>query len=136
LQASNVQYTITYKKGHVGGNIGMDTISITETPIVLTNQTIGLTDEATLDFRNASCDGIFVSGYDPPTPRSTGSTALSSRAQQDRLWTPELIVLLKTATSLTCDHPQDLSSWVVIDAAQLLSYWLHLALDEPQDYDF
>lgn len=62
-QASNVQYTITYKKGHVGGHIGTDTLSITDTPILLANQTIGLTTETTLDFGNATCDGIFVSAW-------------------------------------------------------------------------
>ncbi len=61
MQAESVSFTITYKNGHVGGNVGHDTLTISESPIVLTNQTVGLADSATLDFSNASCDGIFVS---------------------------------------------------------------------------
>ncbi|BDA44437.1 Cathepsin D [Coccomyxa sp. Obi] len=58
-QAESVSFTITYKNGHVGGSVGHDTLTISESPIVLTNQTLGLADSATLDFSNASCDGIF-----------------------------------------------------------------------------
>ncbi len=55
-----MSFTITYKNGHVGGNVGSDTLTITDSPLVLTNQTLGLTDSSSLDFTNASCDGIFV----------------------------------------------------------------------------
>ncbi|EIE27127.1 acid protease [Coccomyxa subellipsoidea C-169] len=58
-QAASVSFTITYKNGHVGGNVGSDTLTITDSPLVLTNQTLGLTDSSSLDFTNASCDGIF-----------------------------------------------------------------------------
>ena len=42
------------------GQVGADTLSITDSPIVVTNQTLGLTTSSTLDFTRASCDGIFV----------------------------------------------------------------------------
>ncbi|KAK9915581.1 hypothetical protein WJX75_001126 [Coccomyxa subellipsoidea] len=58
-QAESVSFSITYKNGHVGGNVGTDTLTITDSPLVLSNQTLGLTDSSTLDFTNASCDGIF-----------------------------------------------------------------------------
>ena len=45
------------------GQVGADTLSITDSPIVVTNQTLGLTTTSTLDFTRASCDGIFVSPH-------------------------------------------------------------------------
>ncbi len=60
LQGSDAAFTITYKRGIVQGNVGADTLSITDSPIVITNQTLGLTTASTLDFTRASCDGIFV----------------------------------------------------------------------------
>lgn len=66
----SVYFTITYKNGHVAGYVGSDTLTITDSPIVLTNQTLGLTDSATLDFSNASCDGIFVSVSCPTSHES------------------------------------------------------------------
>lgn len=43
------------------GYVGKDVLTMTDTPLVLRNQTIGLTTGSTLDFTRASCDGIFVS---------------------------------------------------------------------------
>ena len=43
------------------GYVGKDVLTLTDTPVVLQNQTIGLTTASTLDFTRASCDGIFVS---------------------------------------------------------------------------
>lgn len=43
------------------GLVGSDTLSITDSPIVISNQTMGLTTSSTLDFTRASCAGIFVS---------------------------------------------------------------------------
>ena len=61
MQGSDASFTITYKRGIVQGQVGSDTLSITDSPIVVTNQTLGLTTSSTLDFTRASCDGIFVS---------------------------------------------------------------------------
>ena len=47
------------------GQVGADTLFITDSPIVVTNQTLGLTTSSTLDFTRASCDGIFVSPFSP-----------------------------------------------------------------------
>jgi hypothetical protein len=64
-QASSASYVITYKSGQVMGKVAKDVISLTSSPITLMNQTFGLTDNGTLDFTRASCDGIFVR---PPFP--------------------------------------------------------------------
>ena len=45
------------------GSVGKDVISMTQSPISLYNQTFGLTNDSTLDFMRASCDGIFVSSH-------------------------------------------------------------------------
>ena len=72
VQAESVSFTITYKNGHVGGHVGHDTLTISDSPIVLTNQTLGLADSASLDFSNASCDGIFVSAFHTRRTQASG----------------------------------------------------------------
>ena len=60
-QATSASYIITYKGGQVLGSVGTDVITMTQSPLSLYNQTFGLTNDSTLDFSRASCDGIFVS---------------------------------------------------------------------------
>ncbi|CAK0736944.1 hypothetical protein CVIRNUC_000829 [Coccomyxa viridis] len=56
---AEASFTITYKRGMVEGQVGADTLSITDGPIVISNQTFGLATSSTLDFTRAACDGIF-----------------------------------------------------------------------------
>ena len=60
VQPAEASFTITYKRGIVEGQVGADTLSITDGPIVISNQTFGLATSSTLDFTRAACDGIFV----------------------------------------------------------------------------
>ena len=60
MQPAEASFTITYKRGMVEGQVGADTLSITDGPIVISNQTFGLATSSTLDFTRAACDGIFV----------------------------------------------------------------------------
>ena len=65
MQPADASFTITYKRGIVAGQVGADTLSITDGPIVISNQTFGLATASTLDFTRASCDGIFVRSLAP-----------------------------------------------------------------------
>ena len=58
------------------GYVGKDVLTLTDTPVVLRDQTIGLTTASTLDFTRASCDGIFVSR--PPLTERQHCTLLHS----------------------------------------------------------
>ena len=79
VQPAEASFTITYKRGIVEGQVGADTLSITNGPIVISNQTFGLATSSTLDFTRAACDGIFVRPLHPSLPAMMASRLLCVR---------------------------------------------------------
>ena len=61
VQPENDTFSIDYSLGTVSGHIGLDTLSIGQPPVVVTQQAFGLATASTADFSDTSCDGVFVS---------------------------------------------------------------------------
>jgi len=61
VQPQDDNFSIDYSLGTVSGHVGLDTISLGQPPITVTQQAIGLATESTADFSTTTCDGVFVS---------------------------------------------------------------------------
>ena len=61
VQPQDDKFSIDYSLGQVSGHVALDTVSLGQPPIRVTQQAMGLATDSTADFSTTSCDGVFVS---------------------------------------------------------------------------